>query len=166
MKREEFNENSLKWHNVNLFIREFNRTQNPLFLWQAFSLCREYELPIPEDIIDWLDRTSGRLRGISHKSIQGPNKPIRAIKFAMGFEAQAARQFEEFEEFLANYSMAVETDVLIKLKDEETNLSRYNQGEAISEQARRIELKDSAGETSVSDISISRNYKKYKAPKK
>ncbi|MCG8097264.1 MAG: hypothetical protein JAZ17_27190 [Candidatus Thiodiazotropha endolucinida] len=36
----------------------YRKTNNPLYIWQAYSMCREVDLPIPDWILEYLDQCS------------------------------------------------------------------------------------------------------------
>ena len=70
---------------------EYAKTKNPLYPWDARSLAREWRLPIPEWVEEYLDR-------VGKKLLHAENK-VTVITWALGFKGDIGRtsQFRQYE---------------------------------------------------------------------
>ncbi len=149
------------------FLDGYNRTKNPLLAWVVFGICREYELPIPIEILQYLDDISDQLVDIRHGSYSGHNLD-KAIRLALGFGDRPKDCYNDFNTFALDNSRAKVVDIFLKKKDTDGNpvhtleSATIEYAELITKSKRETEF----DENSDIEQNLKRRYRKYKAPKK
>ena len=58
----------------------FNTYGNPIYIWEAYATCREYEIKIPNWVLEYFDSCTEKLMRIS-PSPRSSDKVYQALKF-------------------------------------------------------------------------------------
>jgi hypothetical protein len=59
---------------------KYKLTGNPLYAWRAYNLCRIEDEPIPDWVLEYLDRAASSFERLCHPC---PKKPVAAIAEAL-----------------------------------------------------------------------------------
>ena len=78
---------------LNSFEDIFNQAGNPLSAWDAFILARKWELPIPEWVYNYLEKSADRLL----RTKNTPADVLWALGFEQGDGPSAWRQYHRFQ---------------------------------------------------------------------
>jgi hypothetical protein len=119
----------------------FNSLGNPIYIWEAYATCREYEIDIPNWILEYFDSCTKKLIRISpSNSERARDKVYQALKFNDKNRSPFARRVDV--EIAINIAIHV-----CDLKDKGKKLT--------------IIYDELAEEYSVSEKTIERHYRKY-----
>ncbi|MBT3015525.1 MAG: hypothetical protein KME63_07255 [Candidatus Thiodiazotropha sp. (ex Clathrolucina costata)] len=101
----------------------YKKTSNPLYIWQAYSLYREVDLPIPDWIHEYLDQCSKNL--MNHWD-NPPNEPAKAIAKSLNMASPGRGSvFTETSRRDLNIAMLMELYLLMDTKQKKDQLYDY-----------------------------------------
>ena len=117
----------------------FNTYGNPIYIWEAYATCREYEIKIPNWVLEYFDSCTEKLMRIS-PSPRSSDKVYQALKF----------NDKRRSPFTRREDVELAIDIAIKAHELE------NQGQMLKNIFGEL-----AEEYSVSEKTVEKHYYKY-----
>lgn len=97
------------------YCERYKETENPLYIWFAYKICRTKNIPIPEDVYEYFDLTAGKLGSLvdlNNDHIPQGNEANIAVIEAMGMKGRGPGKYLRNE-----YHQDVAFEVLFLHKD-------------------------------------------------
>jgi|GEM_PF-2420593 hypothetical protein len=111
--------NLFKDHNSHFakkWLYLFQETQNPIYAWKSYQTARGYGLPIPEEVLQYLDEVGRGILRLAQKPVKANQRPL-AISKILGLAQDgpgAKSAFNDYTSREAEKEIAIETFIALQ----------------------------------------------------
>jgi len=89
---------SLIEHRLQRQRRAYERTHNPLHLWESYRLCRQHDMELPEHVLAYFDRVADKLARMGENAQEAPRRIVRALEMSPKSPDGLTKSFEDTDD--------------------------------------------------------------------
>lgn len=95
---------------INMSISRLNRTHNPMFAWEALSLCIKHDAAIPSELLEFLERVSESLVALGISGTKTADAEIEKAVFAKSVRTGTRSPIRKYFDFVKDEALCLQIE--------------------------------------------------------